>query len=178
MDVVNVNVFGVPELSSELQVDLSGQIDMPLIGSIDARGRTPRELSALISTGLTRYVRNPDVTVNVKTAVSQVVTVDGEVEKPGLYPVTNQTTLMRAIAAAEGLTEFAKIDDVVILRTVNSQRMAGLYNLGAIRRGVYEDPPIYANDVVVVGDSPSRRMFRDIVSTAPLVAAPLVALIQ
>lgn len=178
LDVVNVDVFGVPELTRELQVDLSGQIAMPLIGSVDARGKTPSELSQIISARLERYVRQPDVTVNVKTAVSQVVTVDGEVGKPGLYPVTNQTTLMRAIASAEGLTEFANVDDVVILRTVNNQRMAGLYNIGAIRRGVYADPTIYANDVVIVGDSPSRRLFRDIVATAPLIAAPLVALIQ
>lgn len=56
--------------------------------------------------------------------------------------------------------------------------MAGLYNIGAIRRGVYDDPPIYANDVVVVGDSPLRHMFRDLVSLAPLIAAPLVAVLK
>ena len=66
----------------------------------------------------------------------------------------------------------------MILRTVDNQRMAGLYDLGAIRRGAYVDPPIYANDVVIVGDSPERRLFRDIVSLAPLVAAPLVAVVR
>jgi polysaccharide export outer membrane protein len=179
LDVIEVEVFGVPELSKELQVDLSGQIAMPLIGQVDARGKTPVELSQQIASLLRgRYVRNPDVTINVKASVSQVVTVDGQVTQPGLYPVTNQTTLMRAIASAKGLSEFANVDDVVILRTVNNQRMAGLYNLGAIRRGHYPDPIIYANDIVVVGDSPTRRLFRDIVSTAPLVAAPLVAILN
>ena len=179
LDVIEVGVFGVAELSRELQVDLSGQITMPLIGQVDARGKTPAELSTEIA-GLLRgrYVRNPDVTINVKDSVSQVVTVDGEVKQPGLYPVTNQTTLMRAIASAKGLSDYAKLEDVVILRTVNGQRMAGLYNLAALRRGVYADPPIFANDVVVVGDSPSRRLFRDIIATAPLIAAPLVAIIQ
>ena len=75
-------------------------------------------------------------------------------------------------------TEFAKQDDVVILRTVNGQRMAGLYNIGAIRRGAYDDPAIFANDIVVVGDSPQRRLFRDFVSVAPLLAAPVVAILQ
>lgn len=178
LDVINVEVFGVPELTRELQVDLSGQIAMPLIGQVDARGKTPPELSQQIAGQLRGYVRNPNVTINVKTSVSQVVTVDGEVEQPGLYPVTNQTTLMRAIASAQGLAEFAKLDDVVVLRTVNNKRLAGLYNLGAIRRGQYADPAIYANDVVIVGDSPARRLFRDVVSTAPLLAAPLVAVIQ
>jgi len=179
LDVITVDVFNVPELSKELQVDLGGQIAMPLIGQIDARGKTPVELAAGISTLLRgRYVRNPDVTVNIRTSVSQVVTVDGQVQRPGLYPVTNQTTLMRAIASAQGLADFANLEDVVILRTVKNQRMAGLYNLGAIRRGAYPDPAIFANDTVIVGDSPTRRLFRDIVSTAPLIAAPLVAIIQ
>lgn len=56
--------------------------------------------------------------------------------------------------------------------------MAGLYHMAAIRRGAYDDPPIYANDVIVVGDSPQRRLFKDFVSLAPLVAAPLMAVMQ
>jgi polysaccharide export outer membrane protein len=76
------------------------------------------------------------------------------------------------------LSEFAKQDDVVILRTVDGRKMAGLYNIDAIRRGNYADPAIYANDVIVVGDSPARRRFRDLVSVAPLLAAPLIAVLQ
>jgi polysaccharide export outer membrane protein len=178
LDTIQVDVFNVPELSREMQVDASGRISMPLIGTIDARGKTAGELANIIEASLRgRYVRNPDVTVNIKSSVSQVVTVDGQVTEPGLYPVTNQMTLMRVIASAKGLTEFARDDDVVILRTVDGRHMAGLYNLGAIQRGAYDDPPIYANDVVVVGDSPQRRMFKNIVSLAPLLAAPLIAIV-
>ena len=75
------------------------------------------------------------------------------------------------------MTEFAKQDDVVILRTVKGQKLAGLYNIDAIRRGLYDDPAIFANDVVVVGDSPARRLFRDIVGLAPVLAAPIVAIL-
>lgn len=179
LDTVQVDVFNVPELSREMQVDASGRISMPLIGTVDARGKTAEELARMIEAALRgRYVRNPEVTINIKSSVSQVATVDGQVVEPGLYPVTNQMTLMRAIASAKGLSEFARQDDVVILRTVDGHRMAGLYNITAIRRGAYEDPPIYANDVVVVGDSPQRRMFRDFVSLTPLIAAPLVAIIR
>src|SRR3546814_12801247 len=96
--------------------------------------------------------------------LSQVVTVDGEVKEPGLYPVTNQMTLMRVIASAKGLSEFAKQEQVVILRTVDNQRMAGLYDIAAIRLGAYADPAVYANDVVIIGDSSQRRLFRDVVS--------------
>lgn len=179
LDTIEVDVFNVPQLSREMQVDASGRISMPLVGTIDARGKTAGELARAIEDSLRgRYVRNPEVTINIKSSVSQVVTVDGEVTEPGLYPVTNQMTLMRVIASAKGLSEFAREEQVVILRTVDNQRMAGLYDLSAIRRGAYDDPPIYANDVVVVGDSPTRRLFRDVVSLAPLIAAPLVAIFR
>ncbi len=179
LDTIQIDVFNVPDLSREVQVDAGGQIAMPLIGTIDARGRTARELALTVENALrNRYVRNPNVTVNIKSSVSQVVTIDGQVTEPGLYPVTNQMTLLRAIASAKGLSEFARQEDVVILRTVNGRKMAGLYNIDAIRRGAYADPAIYANDVVVVGDSPARRRFRDIVSLAPLLAAPLIAVLQ
>ncbi|MEH3158274.1 MAG: polysaccharide export protein [Sphingomonas taxi] len=179
LDTIQVDIFNVPELSREVQVDASGRVAMPLVGTIDARGRTASELAQAIEAALrTRYLRNPEVTVNIKSSVSQVVTIDGQVVEPGLYPVTNQMTLLRAIASAKGLSEFARQDDVVILRSVNGRKMAGLYNIEAIRRGQYDDPPIYANDVVVVGDSPQRRLFRDFVSLAPLLAAPLIAILQ
>ncbi len=179
LDTIQVDVFNVPDLSREMQVDASGRIAMPLIGTVDARGKTAQELASAVETALRgRYVRNPEVTVNIKSSVSQVVTIDGQVVEPGLYPVTNQMTLLRAIASAKGLSEYAREDDVVILRTVDGRKMAGLYNIGAIRRGAYDDPAIYANDVVVVGDSPQRRLFRDFVSLAPLLAAPLIAVLQ
>lgn len=179
LDTIQVDVFTVPELSREMQVDASGRIAMPLAGTIDARGKTAEELASAIDTALrARYVRNPGVTVNIKSSVSQVVTIDGQVVEPGLYPVTNQMTLMRVIASAKGLSEFARQEDVVILRTVGNQRMAGLYNVAAIRRGSYDDPPVFANDVIVVGDSPQRRMFRDFVSLSPLLAGPLIAVLQ
>lgn len=179
LDTIEISVFGVPELNREMQVDASGRIAMPLIGTVDARGKTAGELAQDIETALRgKYVRDPDVTINIKSLVSQVVAIDGQVVEPGLYPVTNQMTLLRVVASAKGLAEFAKQDDVVILRTVNGQKMAGLYNIEAIRRGIYDDPAIYANDVVVVGDSPQRRLFRDFISLAPLLAAPLVAILN
>ncbi len=179
LDTIQINVFNVPELSQESQVDASGRIAMPLAGTIDARGRTAGELAQAVATALRgRYVRNPEVTVNIKSSVSQVVTIDGQVVEPGLYPVTNQMTLLRAVASAKGLTEFARQQDVVVLRSVNGRKMAGLYNLAAIERGAYDDPPVYANDVIVVGDSPQRRLFRDFVSLAPLLAAPLIAVLN
>jgi polysaccharide export outer membrane protein len=179
LDTIQVDVFSVPDLSREMQVDASGRIAMPLAGTIDARGKTAAELAQTVDAALrARYVRNPEVTVNIKSSVSQVVTIDGQVVEPGLYPVTNQMTLLRVIASAKGLSEFARQEDVVILRTVGNRRMAGLYNVAAIRQGAYDDPAVFANDVIVVGDSPQRRLFRDFVALSPLLAAPLIAILQ
>ena len=179
LDRLDISVFNIPELDREIQVDAGGRIAMPIVGAIDAAGKTAAEVSTQIEAALRRnYVRNPQVTVNLKNSVSQVVTVEGQVVEPGLYPVTGQTTLIRTIASARGLTEFAKLDDVVIMRTVDGQRIAGLYNMTAIRRGMYADPLIYANDVVIVGDSAQRRRFKDLISLAPLLASPLIAIVQ
>ena len=179
LDTIEVDVFGIPDLRREMQVDASGRVAMPLAGTVDARGKTAAELADTIEEALrAQFVRDPQVTVNIKSSVSQVVTIDGQVVEPGLYPVTNQMTLMRVVASAKGFSEFARQEDVVILRTVGDRRMAGLYNVAAIRRGAYDDPPIYANDVIIVGDSPQRRLFRDFVAVSPLLAAPLIAVLQ
>lgn len=178
-DKVSIDVFNVPELSREVQADASGRIALPLIGTIDAAGKTPAELAQAIASALRgQYVRNPQVTVNLKETVSQVVTVDGEVREPGLYPVIGHMSLMRAVAVAKGTSEFAKLSDVVVFRTVNNQRMAALYNLKAIRRGAYQDPEIYANDVIIVGDSPARRLFKDIAGASTLITTPLIYLLR
>jgi polysaccharide biosynthesis/export protein len=179
-DKLVIDVFGIEELSKkEVQTDAGGRISFPLAGIVEASGKTPAELEEIIEERLRgRFVRNPQVTVNLKETVSQVITVDGEVKEPGLYPVVGRMTLMRAVATAKGLSEFAKQDDVVIFRTVKGQKLAGLYNLKAIRRGNYDDPEVFANDVVVVGDSSGRRLFKDGLQVAPALLTPLIYLIR
>lgn len=175
-DKLIIDVFGIEDLSrKEVQTDAGGRISFPLAGVIEVTGKTPAEIEEVIEERLRgRYVRNPQVTVNLRETVSQVITVDGEVKEPGLYPVIGRMTLMRAVATAKGATEFARLHDVVVFRTVNGQKMAGLYNLKAIRRGYYDDPEVFANDVVVVGDSSARRLFKDVIQVVPAIATPLV----
>ena len=176
-DKLRIEVFGVDELTRDVQADASGRVAFPLVGQIDAAGKTPEEIADIVESRLRgRYVKNPEVTVNLTEVVSQTITVDGQVSKPGLYPVVGRMTLMRAVAAAGGTSEYAKLDDVIIFRTVNGQQMAGLYNLQGIRRGNYDDPEVFANDVIIVGDSQARRLFQDILKTAPLLLSPLVIL--
>lgn len=178
-DKLRITVFGVEDLSQEVQVDGSGRIGFPLVGQVVAQGKTPGELAQDIEAGLRRgYIRKPQVTVNLGEMVSQVITVDGQVREPGQYPVTAPLTLMRAVARAKGTTELARLHDVVVFRTVGDREMAALYNLEAIRRGVYPDPPVYPADVVVVGDSPARRMFQTLTQAGGLLAAPVIAILQ
>ncbi|WP_246449745.1 polysaccharide biosynthesis/export family protein [Novosphingopyxis iocasae] len=178
LDKLGIDVYGISELSMQALVDGAGQISMPLVGVLEVGGKTPSEVSREIERQLRTYVRDPSVSVNLLESVSQAVTVDGAVIEPGLYPVSGNMTLMRTIASAKGLTESAKLDDVVILRTVGDQRYAGLYNLGAIRRGAYADPTVYANDVVIVGDSPMQRFLQNVAPLVPLVTTPLIVLLQ
>ncbi len=178
LDKLEYTVYGIQDLSGEVQADVSGNISVPLVGVIMAAGKTPGELAAEIATGLrAQYVRNPQVTVNVKEIVSQIVTVDGEVVQPGTYPVLGDMTLMRSVASARGVSENAKLQDVVIFRTIEGQRYAGLYNLKAIRRGTYSDPAVFANDIVVVGDSKARRLFKDLIQVAPALLTPIIILL-
>ena len=180
-DQLSIDVFGIEQLMNRqpILVDLSGNISFPIAGTIAAAGMTPAQLADEIEARLRAgHVRAPQVSVNVVETVSQLVTVDGQVTQPGVYPVVGEMTLMRAVASARGLAEFAKLDDVVVLRTVNGQRDAGLYTLAAIRRGNYPDPRVYANDTVVVGDSSARRLFKDFLQVVPLLTTPIIVAFQ
>lgn len=177
-DKVAIDVYGVPELTRTVQVDASGRISLPLVGDLEASGNTPSQLAEMIKARLReRYVRDPQVIVNADT-VNQTITVDGEVERPGLYPVFGRMTLMRAIATAQGVTEFAATNYVVVFRRVNNQNLAALYDLRAIRQAIYEDPEVYANDVVLVNESRGRRVFHNVIQSSPLLVTPLVALLD
>jgi len=174
-DKLSIDVFGVEDLQRDVQVDAGGNVGFPLVGTLQASGLTPGELATTIEGRLRgRFVRDPKVTVNLVDTVSQVVTVDGQVLKPGSYPVLGGMTLMRAVANAGGLGEYANDEDVVIMRTAQGQRYAGLYNLKGIRRGNYADPRVYSGDIILVGDSPNRRLFDTFLKALPLINAPLI----
>lgn len=179
-DRLMIDVLGFDELAKrEVQVDAAGNIAFPIAGLIRAAGRTPEQVAQTITERMqANYIRNPQVSVNLFQSTSQYVTVEGQVAEPGNYPLVGDMTLLRALAAAKGTTEFAKLEDVVVFRTVNEKRMVALYNLSAIRRGYYSDPQLYAKDVVVVGDSPGRRLFNRIIQASSLITAPIIALVS
>ena len=175
-DRLTIDVFGIAELAQrEVQVDSEGRISFPLVGVVVVAGKTPAEIEAELTQRLRQaHVRDPQVSVNLKEMVSQRIAIEGEVEKPGLYPVTGNMTLLKAIALAEGTTEFSKLNDVVVFRTVRGKQYAALYNLDAIRHGAYPDPEIFPGDIVMVGESRGRRLFKDIIQTLPAITSPLI----
>jgi polysaccharide biosynthesis/export protein len=179
-DKLRIDVAGLPEASlPEVQVDAGGNIGVPLGGTLHIAGMTIDEAVQAIQQRLrSSYVRDPRVTLNLRETNSYVVTIEGEVDQPGQYAAIGNMTLLGLIAKAQGTSEFARLNEVIIMRNVNNQRYAALYDVKAIRRGAYADPAVYANDVVIVGDSPQRRLFRDLLQVVPLITTPLVIALQ
>jgi len=174
---LEVVVVGAETLSGTYLTDIDGKLMFPLIGTLELDGQTPAEASRMIADRLRGdYVRDPQVRVIPKEFPLPTISVGGQVKRPGNYPAVGRQTLLRVVNSAEGLTEFAKDDDVVVLRTVDGQRYIGVYNLAAISRGNYPDPQVFPNDVVIVGDSPERRMVDQILKIVPALL-PAVAII-
>lgn len=172
-DKLKLTVFQVPDLSfDEIWVDAAGNLQLPLIGSVAAEGLTPSQLSAAITERLgERYLRDPQVTVTVIEAASQKVTVDGAVTKPGVYEMQGRTSLLQAVAMAEGPTRTANLRSVAVFRTVDERRMVAVFDLAAIRSGESPDPVILGDDVIVVDTSRLQSALRDVISALPSFAA-------
>lgn len=169
-DTIGVAVFQEPELSVEkAQVDAAGNITLPLIGTVAAAGKTAGELSALIEQRLgAKYLEDPQVTVSVGGSVSQKVTVQGEVNQAGVYEIKGRTSLLEALAMAKGESKVASLKEVVVFRQLGGQRMGAVFDVASIRRGDAPDPEILGNDVVVVGYSHARSIWRDVLTSSPL----------
>lgn len=167
-DVVEVTVFKVPELSKVVQISEAGTVNYPLLGEVPAIGRTPRELEVSLAKALAaKYLQNPQVSVYVKEYNSQRVTMEGEVKKPGIYPMQGGATLLQAIALAGGV-DAASDNTVLILRSDRGRRSAAKFELDDIRAGKSEDPKLRPGDVVVAGKSAIKEGFGTILKALPL----------
>lgn len=171
-DKLNVRVFQVEDLSfDELVVDTSGNVQLPLIGAVRGAGRTAGEMSIEIAARLSaQYLRNPQVTVTVTEAASQKITVDGAVTKPGVYEMRGSTSLLQAVAMAEGPTRVADLSKVAVFRTIDGRRAVALFDLEAIRQGRASDPEVLGDDVIVVDASRLNSALREIISAVPALA--------
>lgn len=170
LDALDVTVFQEPELSAKaIQVDASGRIALPLVGSVNVQDKTAAQVTQELEQMLgEKYLKNPQVTVTVATSVSQKVSVQGEVTEPGVYPLSGPTRLLDVISMAKGETDVATLNQVVVFREVDGHRMGAVFDVTNIRRGEAPDPVIQGNDLVVVGYSAAKRFWANIVRAAPL----------
>lgn len=115
-DLLSINVWKEPDVSRSLPVRSDGRISLPLVGEVQAAGRTPLQLEQDIAAKLRNYITEPEVTVMVQQINSEKYNILGQVAKPGSYSLTLSTTVLDAIAAAGGFRDFAKQKDIYILR--------------------------------------------------------------
>jgi len=169
LDVLKVTVFQEKDLSfDQIQVDASGNLAFPLIGTVHAAGDTALELSNEIARELGKqYLVNPQVSVSVASSVSQNVTVEGDVKQPGVYAINGTETLLSALAQAQSPIDVAKLDQVVIFRDINGKRAGAVFDVKAIREGRVPDPQVLGGDVIVVGFDQVKGVFRDLFKAAP-----------
>jgi polysaccharide export outer membrane protein len=169
-DELKIDVFFEPELSvASAKVDRAGDLTVPGIGPLKAEGKTSVELAAEIADSFRgRLLRDPKVTVSIINSSRQKVVVGGQVNRPGVYDVRRDTTLIEALALAAGETEIAKLESVVVYRTIDGQRMAAVFDAGAIMSGRSPDIPILSNDMVIVGYSANRAFWRNVRQAAPI----------
>ena len=115
-DVLAVNVWKEPEVSRSVPVRSDGKISLPLVGEVQAAGRTPLKLEQDIAERLKNYIAEPEVTVIVQQINSQKFNVLGQVNHPGAFVLANSPTVLDAIALAGGFRDFAKQRSIYILR--------------------------------------------------------------
>jgi len=175
-DTLEIFVFQVPDLSRSAQVDSTGRITLPLVGSLSVAGKPLRAVEAEITRAYAaNYLQNPQITVAVKDSVSRRVTVDGEVVRSGVYPLPQTASLLDAIALGGGLSKVADETKVYVYRDINGQKLVANYNVGQIRAGQRSDPRIYGGDVVVVFSSGSKIAMQNL-KEALGVAVPVARL--
>lgn len=166
-DLLEITVFQVEDLSRTVRVNARGSFSLPMVGQVDAAGRTASEVEAMISDKLRECcLQEPQVTIFIKEFVSQRVTVEGEVAKPGVYALTGRTTLLQALAMASGAGQLAELNEVRIFRTQpDGMKETLVFDIEAIRAGTQADPAIQGNDVVVVAKSGSLATIKSVTDT-------------
>jgi len=152
-DVLAVNVWKEAEISRVVPVRSDGRISLPLIGEVQAGGRTTRQLETEITQKLKDYVSEPEVTVIVQEIHSQKFNVLGMVMHPGSYALTKPMTVIDAIAIAGGFRDFAKQKDIYLLRRNldgSQSRLAFNYKDVIKGRNTEQNVELVSNDTVVV----------------------------
>jgi polysaccharide export outer membrane protein len=152
-DVLAITVWKEPEISKSIPVRPDGKISLPLVGELQAAGRTPLQLEQDIAARLKTYITNPDVNVIVQQINSEKFNVLGRVMRPGSFPLTASTTVLDALATAGGFQDFAKQKGVYILRSAPGSAQTRLpFNYKDVIKGKHteQNVKLEPGDTVVV----------------------------
>ncbi len=151
-DVLTVSVWKETDLSSDLLVRPDGGISMPLAGEISAAGHTADEVRTTIEQRLRKYIPDPTVAVIVKQTMGNQIFVIGKVNRPGEYPISRPVDVMQALSLAGGMTPFAAVNDIRILRHAGEGQMTMRFRYGDIEHGrnLQQNILLQSGDTVVV----------------------------
>lgn len=168
-DAVAVRVFREPDLSlDKVTIGADGTISIPLAGNIHADGLTTAELERKIVGALREAgLRRPVASVNIVEYASHLVTVEGGVEQPGVYPFQPGARLSSALALARGPSRVSKLGDVVVFRRIDGKISVAKFDYQAVRRGTMIDPLIEPGDRIVVGISGLSQFWQDFIRALP-----------
>ena len=152
-DVLDITTWKEADFSrEELFVRIDGKVTFPLLGDIQAAGRTPQQLKVSIEKQLATYVGSPVVTVNVRVPGSQKFYVLGEVVRTGEYDLVKHLTIIQAFALAGGFTEWASKDEIILFRIEDGKEKIIRVNYKSILKGENFENNILikANDTIIV----------------------------
>jgi polysaccharide biosynthesis/export protein len=152
-DVLAISVWKEPDLTKAVPVRSDGKISLPLVGEIQAAGKTPVQLERDISEKLKGFITAPEVTVTVQQVLSRKFNVLGQVAKPGAYPLTAASTIVDAIAIAGGLRDFAKKTGIYVLRkSPDGQQQRLKFNYKDFLKGknIGQNIKVEPNDTIIV----------------------------
>ena len=155
-DQLDIKFFYNPELNEQVTVRPDGRISLQLVHEIMAAGLTPAELTSLLTKKYATELKRPEITVIVRSFGSQRVYVDGEVIKPGMFPLIGFVTVLQAISQAGGMKDTARTSEVVIIRRgENNKPLASQVNLRKVIDGtdMSQDIALKPYDIVYVPKS-------------------------
>jgi polysaccharide export outer membrane protein len=151
-DVLNIYVWKEPELTQDVTVMSDGRISFPLIGEIMAQGQTVTQLREAITEKLRKFVTSPEITVIVRESRSRRVYTIGKLTRPGPYPLDPNMTVLQALAAAGGFTEWADTKSILIVRKEGEKEIQLHFNYDAYIYGdkTQKDIVLKPQDTIVV----------------------------
>lgn len=168
-DQISVTIFREPELSlDKVRIGVEGNLSLPMVGSIPAAGMTAKQLEDDVTRRLAAAgLRNPIVSVNIAEYASHLVTVEGAVDKPGVYAFQPGARLSTAIALASGPKRIAKEEQLAVFRETPEGIMVAKFDYSQIRQGTMLDPILEPGDRVVMGTDGLSQFWEDLLKALP-----------